>query len=270
MTHKKWKKDKSNLNLLNKFQNIRIRLEKSTKKAKKTYYKKKFENCIGDSRQIFNLLNELNGKTLINTTIPQLYSCVLSSDSNPSAFEVAEKFKKFFVDVGKNIKHSIPAEQIIYPKDIEMSIRLSSLSEKQIKGIIESLPEKTSSGEDEIKNIFGKAAGPVITRYLASIIYQSFKESCFPSELKKAKLIPLFKDGSRLDENNYRTISLLMVWSKTYERAIFTRIYEYMENFILLYSKQFRFRKKHSTIDALAELTEKIRTSKVETVNFFS
>ena len=60
-----------------------------------------------------------------------------------------------------------------------------------------------------------------------------------------------------------------MVLSKIYERAMFTRIYEYMENFNLLYSKQFGFRKKHSTIDALAELTEKIRRSKVETVNFF-
>ena len=91
------------------------------------------------------------------------------------------------------------------------------------KTIIESLPEKTS-GEDEINNIIVKNAGSVITRYLASLINQSFNKGCFPSELKKAKVIPLFKDGSRLDENNYRPISLLMVLSKIYERAMFTRI----------------------------------------------
>ena len=83
------------MTLLNKFKDIRMRLEKSIKKAKKAYYKKKFENCIGDSRQTFNLLNELNGKTLINTTIPKLDSCFLSSDSNPSAFEVAERFNEY-------------------------------------------------------------------------------------------------------------------------------------------------------------------------------
>ena len=35
LMHKKWKKDKSNLTLLNKFEDIRMRLEKSIKKAKK-------------------------------------------------------------------------------------------------------------------------------------------------------------------------------------------------------------------------------------------
>ena len=81
-----------------------------------------------------------------------------------------------------------------------MSIRLSSVSENEIKAIIESLPEKTSSGEDEINNIIVKAAGSVLTRYLASLINQSFNEGCFASELKKAKVIPLFKDCSRLDK----------------------------------------------------------------------
>ena len=41
---------------------------------------------------------------------------------------------------------------------------------------------------------------------------------------------------------------------------------EYLEGFNLLYFKQFGFRKKYSTIDALAELTERIRSSKSETV----
>ena len=114
-----------------------------------------------------------------------------------------------------------------------------------------------------------KTAGSVITRYIASLTNQSFNEGCFSSELKKAKSIPLFKDGSRLDDNNYRPISLLMVGREIYERAMFSRMCEYMENFNLLYSKQFGFRKKHSAIDALAEITEKIKRSKVETVNFF-
>ena len=124
-----------------------------------------------------------------------------------------------------------------------MSFRLSSVSEYEIKGIIESLPEKTSSGEDEINNIIVKAKGSVTTRYLASLLNQSFNEGCFPTELKK--VIPLSKGGSRLYENNYRPISLLMVCSKIYERAMFSRTYEIMENFNLVYSKQFGFRKKN-------------------------
>ena len=95
------------------------------------------------------------------------------------------------------------------------------------------------------------------------------REGIFPTELKKAKIIPLHKEGSRLEENNYRPISLLNVWSKKYERAMFSRIYEYLEHFNLLHCKQFGFRKKHSNIDALAELTERIRVSQFKVVNFF-
>ena len=72
-------------------------------------------------------------------------------------------------------------------------------------------------------------------------------------------MIPLHKDGSKSVENNYRPISLLNVWSKIFERLMFNRVYFYMEHFSLFYKKQFGFRKKHSTIDALIELMENVR-----------
>ena len=38
-----------------------------------------------------------------------------------------------------------------------------------------------------------------------------------------------------------------------------SRLFNYLEKFGVLYGRQFGFRKKSATIDALAELTEKIR-----------
>ena len=94
----------------------------------------------------------------------------------------------------------------------------------------------------------------------------------FPDDLKKAKVIPPHKDGSNLDENNYRPIALLIVWSKIIERALFIRIYAYMEYHNLLFNKQFGFRAKHSTIDALVELVEKnkIELPKCKSYQFLS
>ena len=40
---------------------------------------------------------------------------------------------------------------------------------------------------------------------------------------------------------------------------MYNRIYSYLENFSLFYAKQFGFCHKHSAIDALVELTERIR-----------
>ena len=45
-----------------------------------------------------------------------------------------------------------------------------------------------------------------------------------------AKVIPVFKGGNNLDVNNYRPISVLPVFSKILEKAIFNRLYK--KNFI--------------------------------------
>ena len=119
---------------------------------------------------------------------------------------------------------------------------MNPVSETEVIGIINSLPNKSSSGEDEISNILVKTAGSVITKYLTSLINVSFYQGSFPSELKKAKVFPLFKNGSHVEENNYRPISLLNFLCKIYERSMFTRVYEYMEGFNLFYFKQFGFR----------------------------
>ena len=190
--------------------------------------KNMFDNCLGDSRKTFPLFNELSGKTRSNNSFIKLASCISDTKPIPSNFEVAEKFNEFFVSIEENIKHSIPSEPIELPSDVNMSIRMNPVSETQAIDIINSLPNKSSSGEDEISNILVKTAGSMITKYRTSWINVSFYEGSFTSELKKANVFPLFKNGSRVEENNYRPISLLNVLSKIYERAMFTRVYEYL------------------------------------------
>ena len=55
---------------------------------------------------------------------------------------------------------------------------------------------------------------------------------------------------------------MLTVWSKIFERVMYNRMYNYLEHFSLFQKKQFGFRSKHSTVDALVELTERLRCSK--------
>ena len=59
--------------------------------------------------------------------------------------------------------------------------------------------------------------------------------------------------------SNYRPISLLSSCSKVFEKIMHSRFYNYLEKFELLYHRQFGFRKKFATVDALAELTERLR-----------
>ena len=93
-------------------------------------------------------------------------------------------------------------------------------------------------------------------------VNKSFQDGKFPSILKQAKIVPLHKAGAKDEINNYRPISLLIVWSKVFERVMYNRIYTYFETFGLFHPNQFGFRKKHSTIDAIAKLTETVRESR--------
>ena len=59
--HRKWKSSK-NPQYLQTFKELRVRVENELKKSKKNLYFSKFKKCIGDTKQIYKLLNDLRGK----------------------------------------------------------------------------------------------------------------------------------------------------------------------------------------------------------------
>ena len=83
----------------------------------------------------------------------------------------------------------------------------------------------------------------------------------FPYKLKLAKVTPVFKRGSRQDNDNYRPISVLSIFSKMFEKAMFKHLYGYLEYHNILYPLKFGFRQKCSTNHALIQITESIRNS---------
>ena len=89
----------------------------------------------------------------------------------------------------------------------------------------------------------------------------SIKTGCFPEELKIAKITPLFKSGETDLLNDYRSISVLPVFSKILGRIIYNRIDKHISDNLLLYEKQFGFQKGCSTEDAILQLTKEIYES---------
>ena len=75
----------------------------------------------------------------------------------------------------------------------------------------------------------------------------SFSTGTHPNILIIAKTIPVYKKGSQLTISNYRPISLLSNLNKIFEKIIVSRIYDFLEEYDLLYKYQFGSRKKHST-----------------------
>ena len=101
--------------------------------------------------------------------------------------------------------------------------RKSSIEEKETKNIIKNLKPKYSSGLDSISLILLKASINYIAKPLTCIINQSLKTGRFPSKLKVATIIPIFKKADEHDFNNYRPISLLPSISKVFEKTIYSQ-----------------------------------------------
>ena len=80
----------------------------------------------------------------------------------------------------------------------------------------------------------------------------------FPSRMKIAKVIPMFKSGTKTDVTNYRPISLLPQFSKILEKLFLTRINSFLIANNILSSSQYGFRTKLSTSLAVMELIEEI------------
>ena len=75
------------------------------------------------------------------------------------------------------------------------------------------------------------------------------------------KVIPIHKSGSTQDMNNYRHNSLLSIFDKIIEQIMHVRLYAFMDENNILFENQFGFRKQNSTLHALIQITEQIRSS---------
>ena len=217
---------------------------------------------------MYKLLNDLSGKTRLNNSVPHLSNC---KQTNPSQKDIANCFNSYFANIGNTISESIPHTDPINVEKTESSMVFFPTNETEVLEIISKLDRKSSSGIDEISNTIVKTAAKSIVPYLTTIINQSLSSGLFPKELSKAKVLPLHKKGSKIDVNNYRPISLLNVLSKLFERVIYDRLYSFFDKNNLFTCRQYGFRKKHSTIDALIDFIEKIRLNNEKTVtSFFS
>ena len=81
----------------------------------------------------------------------------------------------------------------------------------------------------------------------------------FPSVLKTAKVVPVFKKDSKLNYSNYRPISLLSNIEKILEKLMYTRLYTFLDYNNIIYDLQFGFRQQYSTSHALINITENLR-----------
>ena len=172
--------------------------------------------------------------------------------------EISDAFKMHFETCASKLAENLPNgmdTSSIMPQGNLWSFKHTH--EGEIVKIIKSLMNKNSSGPDSLTNRMLKKEPFLFARLLKPLINESLDEGVFPTELKTANIIPIFKKGDKTNMNNYRPISLLPVISKVYEKILNLQLTSIVDNGFID-ENQFGFRKGHSTQDAVLKFVDKI------------
>ena len=106
-----------------------------------------------------------------------------------------------------------------------------------------------------------KCAKSILASSLAELINVSVQSGKYPSKLKHAKVIPVYKGDDETDPNNYRPISQLSVFNRIFEKIMYNRLKSYIEDNELLFEAQYGFREKFSTQHAILDIVNTVQTN---------
>ena len=95
---------------------------------------------------------------------------------------------------------------------------------------------------------------------MSTLINNSFANGTSPNVCKIAKVVPVFKNESRLLCNNYRSNSLLSNVGKIIEKLMHQILNQFLEENECFYPHQYDFRLNISTNNALMSIIENIQT----------
>ena len=237
-------------------------LEEYINDAKSNYFSEQFEKYKNNVKKTWETIKLAINKRRQKPSYPQFFQC--NGKNIFERTEIANEFNKYFTGIGPELAESLditgkPCFKSFMGEQATSRFSFKRVECNTITKLIDNLPAKSSAGPDGISSIVLKEIKDVIVPILTIAINQSLSSGVFPSNLKVAQVIPLFKNkGEPFCFGNYRPISLLNVISKIYERVVYNQLYEYFVTNNLFYKSQYGFRTQHSTEDAAIELIDQV------------
>ena len=256
---KKWKKSTTKScqfgdpALYESYRKYRNNLSNVIKTCKKQYYSTKFDNATGNLKKTWSLINELRGRSVNN--LPSHFKVDGSTITEDK--DIANSFNSYFCSLAeslnKRIGNNAHARRNFFkflPKAEESSIFLEDITVNEISEIICELSNDKVS-DIHIPIVVLKHCESVLSPILAKIFTNCISNGIFPDPLKVGKIKPVYKKGASDNIGNYRPVSVLPIFGKTFEKILYSCIYSFMCSKNIISESQFGFRKNHSTNHAI-------------------
>ncbi len=226
------------------------------REMKKLYYKKILEVNKNNMKNTWKILKDVIGKTNNKSNFPQSFLIDESNVSNKH--QIANSFNKYFSSIGKKTSQNVPNANKSFSQYLKNpslnSIFIEPVDSQYILEVVNKFKPKTSYGHDEIPTKLVKNTITDILDPITHIVNLSLTTGIVPSQLKQAKVVPIYKASSPNLLENYRPISLLPAFSKILEKIMYNKIMSYLTCQNILYKHQYGFRPKYQTIHPVMHL----------------
>ena len=233
-------------------------LNKTLHNAEREYLEKILKENQSNLKNTWRILkNVINKKSSKSSCSKILINNQITTDTK----KISDAFNSFFINIGPSLAEKIepmndPPSTFMQKQNPETMI-LEPVIMHEVKTIISRLKDG-SSGWDQISSRVVKSTYESFLMPLTHIMNISILHGVFPSEMKIARVIPIFKAGDSMLMSNYRPVSVLPIFSKILERLMYTRLLKFINEHRLLYKFQFGFRESHSPNLAIIYLVDKI------------
>ena len=246
------------------FKRYRNKTRQLIRTAKRKYFSDSISNSK-DSKFIWRHLRSVSdNKTVSSSNLPD--ELIINDETFTGSENVATKLNEYFTSIAdildKNQDKSTDPDldrlqhftNNKLPENTFFSIPL--ITSDQVLSYINKLDSSKATGVDGLGPRIIKLAANILTPSITILINKSINAGKFPTQLKFAKVLPIFKGGTKSDPSNYRPISILPTISKIYEKHINHHLMGYLNKFKLLHESQSGIRHKHSCQTALVKLID--------------
>ena len=242
-----------------KFKVYKNMYNKLIRAMKKLYYHNQILHYQGNLKKIWETIREASGIRNKSFTLPDQLN--VDGQIIKDQSKIAHAFNKHFTSIANKIKNDItptdkPPDD--YLEQLDFNFEIPNITPIHVISAFKKLKDKTSSDFMNISTSFLKKIIDDIALPLSHIFNRSFISGLIPDKLKISKIIPIFKNGSISDLNNYRPISLISVFSKIMEKIISLYLTQFLTSNNIINEYQFGFLENHSTSHPMIHMLNKI------------
>ena len=236
--------------------------------SKQQYYFKFFNTNLTNMKKTWEGINNILGRKWRNAKpINSIQNSNVGNTVTSDPSEICNIFNSYFASVGSKLAKKLPPARrphldfLSQTNSPESSFVFDPVTPEEVKLKIGCIPNYKSHGLYSCPPRLLKCSANVISSVLADMINSSILNGVYPSKLKMAKIVPVYKADDDTDVNNYQPISLLSHFNRIFEKMIKRKMESFIEQKDLLSSSQYGFRKAHSTQHAILDIVNAIQTN---------